>query len=79
MQIDTTDLAVDVYIIQDLKNVKKKCRDGISAADRGGGNRGSLPWAPSVRGAPNSAGLVQIRSVRQSHSSLRGWFRCIFD
>ena len=28
----------------------------ISAANRmGGGNRGSLPWAPSVRGAPNSA------------------------
>ena len=46
----------------------------------GGGNRGSLPRAPSVTGPPNSAGLVQIRTVRQSHSSLaslRGWFRCI--
>jgi len=28
----------------------------------GGGNRGSLPWAPSVRGALNSAELFQIRS-----------------
>ena len=28
----------------------------------GGGNRGSLPRAPSVRGAPNDAGLFQIRS-----------------
>ena len=32
----------------------------------GGGNRGSLSRAPSVRGSPNSAGLVQIHS-------------CIFD
>ena len=42
-----------------------------------GGNRGSLPQASSVRGAPNNAGLVQIRCVRQSHpslASLRGWF-----
>ena len=37
---------------------------------QGRGNRGSLPRAPSVRGAPNSAGLVRIRCVRQSHSSL---------
>ena len=27
-----------------------------------GGNRGSLPQVPSVKGPPNSAGLVQIRS-----------------
>ena len=39
----------------------------------GGGQQGSLPLAP------NSAGQVQIRCIRQSHSnivSLRGWFRC---
>ena len=29
----------------------------------GGGNRGSLPRAPSVRGPPNSAKLVQILAV----------------
>ena len=46
----------------------------------GGGNRGSLSQAPSV----NSAGLVQITSVHQSHSSLVSslYFRlksaCIF-
>ena len=56
-----------------------------SAANKGGGggsNRGSLPRAPSVRGPPNSAGLVLVRSVCQSHSSLaclRDWFCCIFD
>ena len=33
-----------------------------SAAD-GGGNRGSLPRAPSVRGPPNSPELVQILAV----------------
>jgi len=32
-----------------------------SAADRGGGNRGSLPQAPRVRGPPNCAELIQIR------------------
>ena len=35
-----------------------------------GGNRGSLPRDPSVRGPPNSAEHVQIRYIRQSHSSL---------
>ena len=57
--------------------------NGSSAADGrgggGGGNRGSLPPGPQCKGGrPNSAGLVQIRSARQSHSSLaflRGWFR----
>ena len=34
-----------------------------------GGIRGSLPRAPNARGPPNSAGLVRIRCVRQSHSS----------
>ena len=44
-----------------------------SAADREGGEerqQGSLPRAPSVRGLPNGAGLVQKGSVRQSYSSL---------
>ena len=53
----------------------------LTGVGGGGGNRGSLPWVPSVRGPPNSARRVQIRSVHQSHSSLaslRGWF-CIFD
>ena len=42
----------------------------VSAADRGGGNRGSFPRAPTVRGPPNSFRLVQIKYIRQSHSSL---------
>ena len=31
--------------------------------EEGGGNRGSLPRAPSTRGPPNSAELVQILAV----------------
>ena len=32
----------------------------------------------SVRGPPNSAGLIQIRSVRQSHSSLDSFKGLVF-
>ena len=35
-----------------------------SAADGGGDKRGILPRAPSVRGPPNSAELVQILAVQ---------------
>ena len=43
-----------------------------------GGNRSSLPWAPSVRGAPNSAELFQIsHHSHPSLASLRGSFCCI--
>ena len=35
---------------------------GKSQCHRQGGNRDSLSWAPSVRGPPNSARQVQIRS-----------------
>ena len=49
-----------------------------SAANRevgGGDNRGSLPRAPSVRGAPNSAELFQIsHHSHPSLASLRGSF-----
>ena len=50
---------------------------------RGGGNWGSLPWAPSVRGALNSAELFQKRSgssvISQSIASFKGLFHCIVD
>ena len=47
------------------------CIYAVPLTGRGeGGNRGSLPRGPSVRGPPNSARLVQIRFIRQSHSSL---------
>ena len=36
---------------------------GQSVPPTGGGNRGSLPRAPSVRGPPNNAELVQILAV----------------
>ena len=52
------------------------CRQG------GGGNRSTLPWAPSVRGAPNRAELFQIRSsssFTSQSSFLRSLFRCIVD
>ena len=41
-----------------------ECSSTVSAADGGGGgNRGSLARAPSVRWPPRNAGLVQIRCV----------------
>ena len=40
-----------------------------SAADRGG-QQGSLPRTPSVRGPPNSAGLVQRSSVTSQSKGL---------
>ena len=63
-------------------NMSKQCRrrgGGVGGGGGGGGgnrgNRGSLPRAPSVRGPPNSAQLVQIlavsdRKVRQTGPQL---------
>ena len=54
----------------------------IASAADGGGGGATGAVCPSVRGAPNSAGLFQIRSgssfISQS-SFLRGPFRCIVD
>ena len=47
----------------------------VSAADRGG-ETGSLYRAPSVRGPPNSAELVQIRSSEFSWSELYDNWDC---
>ena len=44
----------------------------------GAGNQGTLPRVPSVRGPPNSAGVVQVRSIRQSHSSLASFGFAVF-
>ena len=46
-----------------------------SAADEGWGQQGHFALGPSVRGPPNSAGLVQIRSG--SSVTLRGPILCI--
>ena len=49
------------YSGEDYKSITSAANMG-----GGGGNRDSLPWAPSVRAPPNSAGPVQVRSVRRS-------------
>ena len=43
----------------------------------GGSNKGSLPWAPSVRGPPNSAELVQMHILQIEKYSVRGLVDCV--
>ena len=58
-----------LIIVGDVSLKPTKFHTQSQCRRQGGGNRGSLPRAPIVRGPPNSAKL-QIRSIRLSHSSL---------
>ena len=53
--------------------VSRKLGEGrvTTVQPTGGGNRGSFPWGPSVRGSPT----VPVSVTFQSSF----WFRCIFD